>query len=198
MPGVYADGAFDVVGSIVGIVDRAAILPDTASMRPGDALFGLPSSGPHTNGYSLIRQTVTGRDLGETLADGRTLGDALLEPHRAYVGEVDALQAAVVPLRGLAHITGGGLADNVPRVLPEHLRAEIDPDAWARPELFELLVEWAGLSEAEALRVFNMGIGMVMIVAGEAEGDVASVLPEAVRIGRLAERDAGGAQVLFG
>lgn len=197
MPGVYAEGAFDVAGAMVGLVDREAILPDKASMREGDLVFGLPSSGPHTNGYSLIRQAVDGRDLGQPLADGRSLGEALLEPHRAYVHEVDALQQAGVPLLGLAHITGGGLVDNVPRVMPDHLCAVIDTSAWQQPELFRKLVEWAEMAESEAMRVFNMGIGMALIVPAAAGQDVHAVLPEAVRIGELAERSEGEAGVLF-
>ena len=197
MPGVYAEGAFDVVGAIVGMVDRGAILPHTEAMRPGDVLLGLPSSGPHTNGYSLIRQAVVGKDLGQTLADGGTLGEALLEPHRVYVPEIAQLQNTGIPVLGLAHITGGGLNDNLPRVLPDHLCAVIDPDAWETPELFRLLMQWSGMTEAEAFRVFNLGIGMVLIVSHDAANDARSTLPELVRIGSLVERGADGAGVRF-
>jgi phosphoribosylformylglycinamidine cyclo-ligase len=198
MPGVYAEGAFDVVGSIVGYVDRDKILPNLGAMRVGDVVFGLPSSGPHTNGYSLIRKTVADRSLDQTMADGRTLGAALLEPHRSYVRDVDALQAAGVPLLGMAHITGGGLVDNLPRVLPEHLCAAIHTHAWERPELFRLLLEWSGMSEAEALRVFNLGIGMAVITPAAAAEGVQRVLPDSLPIGVLAEREPGESGVRFG
>jgi phosphoribosylformylglycinamidine cyclo-ligase len=197
MPGVYIEGVFDVVGAVVGLVDRAAILPDTVSMQGGDALLGLPSSGPHTNGYTLIRQAIADKDLGQVLTDGRTLGDALLEPHRAYVREITALQEAGVPLLGMAHITGGGLVDNLPRVLPAHLCAAIDAESWERPEIFRLLMQWTEMAEAEAFRVFNLGIGMVLVVPQEAEHEVRDLLPETVRIGQLTERDADGAAVKF-
>ncbi len=114
MPGVYAEGAFDVAGTVVGLVNRDAIWPQQQAMQPGDLLLGLPSSGPHTNGYSLIRSTVAGRDLDQVLEDGQTLADALLAPHRCYVRAIDALSDAGVQVKGLAHITGGGFVDNVP------------------------------------------------------------------------------------
>lgn len=198
MPGVYAEGAFDVVGAIVGIVGRDEVLPDKASMQEGDVLLGLPSSGPHTNGYSLIRKTIAGRDLDQALSDGRTLAEALLEPHRAYLRQVDVLRRAGIPLLGMAHITGGGLIDNLPRVLPDHLRASIDAGAWQRPEIFRLLVEWADMSEAEAWRVFNLGIGLVLIVSREAEATALAALPEAIRMGQLIAREGDGAATKIG
>ncbi len=190
MPGVYAEGAFDVAGAIVGLVNRERILPLQDAMQAGDVLFGLPSSGPHTNGYSLIRSVVADKDLDAELTNGQTLGSALLEPHRCYVADVDALQAAGVDLLGLAHITGGGLLDNVPRILPEHLAAQIQLDAWETPELFEMLVEWAGMQGDEAYRVFNMGVGMVLVVPADQAPRVNNIVPDAVRIGELTERGA--------
>ena len=192
MPGVYADGAFDVVGAIVGIADRQRLLPDTEQMQAGDVLIGLPSSGPHTNGYTLIRHAVADKDLGQPLSDGRTLGEALLAPHRAYVNEIDRLYTANLPPLGLAHITGGGLVDNVPRVLPGHLAAEIDRSSWATPEVFRLVVDWAEMAVEEPYRVFNMGVGMVIIVPEEIGPRVLSQLPEAFRIGSLVERGDNG------
>jgi phosphoribosylformylglycinamidine cyclo-ligase len=197
MPGVYVEGAFDVVGAIVGLVERGSILPDKDAMQSGAILFGLPSSGPHTNGYSLIRRAIADKDLDQTIEGGVTVGDALLAPHRSYTREIDALQRAGAPLLGLAHITGGGLVDNIPRVLPDDLQAVIAPESWKRPEVFRLLVEWTAISEAEAYRVFNMGIGMVLIVPAGEDTRVAAVLPEAVRIGMLAPRPAGAAKVTF-
>ena len=193
MLGVYVAGALDVAGTVVGLVARSALLPHTAVMRVGDLLVALPSSGPHTNGYSLIRRIVSGRDLGVALDDGRSLADALLAPHRCYVTEVDRLQASGVELRGLAHLTGGGFIDNIPRILPPHLAAEVDARAWAWPPLFRALLAWGGVGEREAFRIFNMGIGLVAIVPQEAAATAQRVLPEAVIVGRLVLRpsDAG-------
>lgn len=115
MPGVYAEGAFDLAGTIVGLVDRNQSTPQPQRMQAGDLLIGLPSSGPHTNGYSLIRKAIVGHNLNQSIEAGVTLGEALLEPHRSYVNEVNRLQQANVDLLGMAHITGGGFIDNIPR-----------------------------------------------------------------------------------
>lgn len=191
MPGVYAEGAFDLAGTVVGLVSRDALLPRPEMMQPGDALIGLPSSGPHTNGYSLIRRIVDGRDLDARLDDGQTLVDALLAPHRCYVAEIDRLQAAGLPLVGLAHLTGGGFIENLPRILPGGRAAQIDTDAWDVPPLFRNLVTWGGIAEAEAFRVFNMGIGMVLVVPAAASDAVMATIPGAVRVGRLVARGDG-------
>ncbi len=188
MPGVYVEGAFDLVGTVVGLVDQGELLPKTERMQAGDLLLGLPSSGPHTNGYSLIRRLVAERDLQEKLADGRTLADALLAPHRSYLVPVDALQAAGVPIWGMAHITGGGFWENIPRVLPDHLGAQVDVGAWAVPVVFQELVAWAGLDVREAYRVFNMGMGLVLIIPAAAAEQAIQVEPEARVIGRLVPR----------
>ena len=195
MPGVYAEGAFDVAGTIVGLVDRDEILPKTERMAAGDLLFGLPSSGPHTNGYSLIRRALAGEDLTQTLSDGRSLADALLAPHRCYVAEVERLQAASAPLLGLAHITGGGFVENVPRALPDSLCAVVETRTWRAPEVFALLVERSGLTRAEAFRVFNMGIGLVLIAPASARAAMLAALPEAIEIGRLERRQPGAAAI---
>ena len=165
MPGVYAEGAVDLAGTIVGLVDRDALLPRLADMEIGDALIGLPSSGPHTNGYSLIRKAVTGRDLQAKQADGRPLIEALLAPHRSYLPLVDQIQQVGYVIKGMAHITGGGFVDNVPRALPPHLAARMVAQSWQVPALFRQLVTWSGIAPLEAYRVFNMGIGMVLVVA---------------------------------
>lgn len=196
MPGVYAEGAFDLVGTVVGLVARDALLPRPEAMQPGDALVGLPSSGPHTNGYSLIRRIVEGRDLDARLADGQTLADALLAPHRSYVAEIDRLQATGLPLHGLAHLTGGGFIENIPRILPTGLAAQIDTRAWEAPPLFRELVAWGGIAQAETFRVFNMGIGMVLVVPAAAVDAVVALLPGAVQVGELAARGDGPAVVL--
>lgn len=197
MPGVYAEGAFDLVGTVVGLVDQDQLYPQTEAMQPGDLLFGLPSSGPHTNGYSLIRRIIANRDLTMQLADGQTLATALLQPHRAYVTEVEQLQAAGVPLRGLAHITGGGFVENIPRVLPPTLAAQIDTTAWTLPPLFALLLEWGKIELSEALRIFNLGIGMVVIVPAVAATALAEAVPDARQIGQLVARQTDDAPIIF-
>jgi phosphoribosylformylglycinamidine cyclo-ligase len=195
MPGVYVEGAFDVAGTVVGLVDRGALWPVQSAMQPGDLLLGLPASGPHTNGYSLIRRLIEGRDLDQRLDDGQTLADALLTPHRCYVGEVDALQAAGVSIHGLAHITGGGFYDNVPRILPDHLAAEIDVTAWRVPPVFQALLDWSGMTLREAYRVFNMGMGMIVVIPADAGPVAQSILPDARIIGHLATPRADNARV---
>lgn len=197
MPGVYVEGAFDVAGTVVGLVDRNHLLPQPNAMRPGDLLVGLPSSGPHTNGYSLIRQLVANRDLNAVLADGQTLADALLAPHRCYLSEIDHLQAAGISLLGMAHITGGGFIDNLPRVLPPHLCGTIDLRCWTFPPLFQQLVAWGNLSTVEMFRVLNMGIGMILIVSPTTAPSIRTLLPEAIFLGQLEERSAGQAVVQF-
>ena len=195
MPGVYAEGAFDLAGTVVGLVDRGQLWPRSEAMQVGDLVVGLPSSGPHTNGFSLIRQTVADHDLNQVLRDGQTLADALLAPHRCYVNEVDALLDAGVKIKGLAHLTGGGFVDNIPRVLPEHLVAAIDIHAWPQPPIFQKLLGWSGMGQREAYRVFNMGIGMIGIVPADAKQALSATLSEALVIGQLAQRADGEAQV---
>lgn len=208
MPGVYAEGALDVAGAIVGLVDREQLLPRQATMRAGDVLLGLPSSGPHTNGYSLIRKALNDeldaqpaptadRDtrmraqLSRGLPDGpdaaTRLIDALLAPHRSYLPEIDALAQAELLPKGMAHITGGGFFDNVPRILPPHLAAQVDSHAWTPGPLFELLAEMAELEKAEAYRVFNMGIGMVLVIDAESAEAVQATIPHARIIGELVD-----------
>ena len=159
MPGVYMPGAVDIAGTIVGVVDRAELWPRTDALDVGDALIGLPSSGPHTNGYSLIRK------LLETNPPDPGFVDALLEPHRSYLADVDRLVEAGVDPKALAHITGGGFFENVPRVLPDHLGATFELGSWAVPPLFRTLVEWGTIPDEESFRVWNMGIGLVVAVA---------------------------------
>lgn len=188
MPGVYAEGAFDLAGTIVGLVDRNQLLPQPQRMQAGDLLIGLPSSGPHTNGYSLIRKAIAGHNLNQSIEAGVTLGEALLEPHRSYVNEVNRLQQANVDLLGMAHITGGGFIDNIPRVLPAALGVEVDIHSWEIPPLFQKLVTWSGMELHEAFRVLNMGIGMVLLVPAHAGQTVLELLPEASVIGKVGER----------
>ena len=186
MPGVYTPGSCDVAGTIVGLVNRDALLPRSHEMQPGDRLFGLPSSGPHTNGYSLIRRILADRDLDQQLEDGQTLLDAVLAPHRSYLPALLKLEEAGIAIKGLAHITGGGLVDNVPRILTSGLRAQIDRNSWDPPPLFSRLLSWSEMDRDEAYRVFNMGIGMVVVTSADQANRIPNALPDAIHIGSLA------------
>jgi phosphoribosylformylglycinamidine cyclo-ligase len=192
MPGFYAEGEYDIAGFIVGAVDRARIV-DGRTIVPGDVLIGLPSTGLHTNGYSLARrvffevaQWAPERHVPEL---GETLADALLAPHRCYLPYVrPLLQCGYV--RGLAHITGGGITENLPRILPEGCAAEIDPDAWRVPPLFRLLQQHGRIADDEMFRAFNMGVGMIVVCpANDAERVFETLAtagePDAVRIGAV-------------
>ncbi len=176
MPTVYAPGAFDVAGTIVGLVERDAVMPRTGQLCAGDLLIGLSSSGPHTNGYSLIRKIFEDVALDSVFPElGIPLGDALLVPHRSYLA---VLQAALPHLKALAHLTGGGFIENIPRVLPDHLGALIHLDRWQVPPLFQLIQKRGNVSRDEMYRVFNMGIGMVAIVAAEEAALLQSLIAE--------------------
>jgi phosphoribosylformylglycinamidine cyclo-ligase len=167
MPGIYHGNDYDLVGTIVGVVDRAKII-DGSKIREGDSIIGLPSSGLHTNGYSLAREILFNQlNLRLTArADGlrTTLGEELLKVHTLYLPQICKVRAAL-EIKGMAHITGGGLIDNIPRVLPEGLDAEIKLGSWTVPPLFRLLGNAAKIGPEELHQVFNMGIGMVLIVA---------------------------------
>jgi phosphoribosylformylglycinamidine cyclo-ligase len=177
MPGMYTDEDYDLAGFAVGIVEKADIL-DPARVQAGDVLLGLASSGPHANGYSLIRRILehAEADLHADL-DGRTLGDALLAPTRIYVKTLLQLLKSV-EVHALAHITGGGLTENLPRVFADGLIAEIDLDSWSLPPIFRWLQEQGQVAEAEMLRTFNCGIGMVLILP-ETQANAAKHLLEA-------------------
>jgi phosphoribosylformylglycinamidine cyclo-ligase len=190
MPGLYALGDYDLAGFIVGIVDREQII-DGSRVRAGDAVLGLPSNGLHTNGYSLVRHVVTEHDIeySDVLpGTDAPLADLLLEPHRSYLAAVRALRDAV-DVRALAHITGGGLKENTPRVLPQNLGVEIDRGAWPMPAIFPALQQVGGISPDEMWRTFNMGIGMVVVVPEEHAARVETVSGMPVyRIGRVVEQ----------
>ena len=192
MPGVYAPGEIDVVGTIVGWVERDEII-DGSAIAPGDVAVGLASSGLHTNGYSLARRALAGERLtGEHPALGRPLGEALLEPHRSYLPVVERLRSRV-RIKGLAHITGGGFDDNIPRILPEGVSVRLDPASWPVPPLFRLIQRLGGVAEAEMYRVFNMGVGMVAFVArGDAPAALELAGPEAWSIGEAVPHDRQG------
>lgn len=187
MPGVYALGDYDLAGFIVGVVDRDQVI-DGSRVVAGDQLLGLPSSGLHTNGYSLVRHVAAAQELdwGDVLpATSAPLADLLLEPHRSYLAALRDLRAST-DVRALAHITGGGLIDNLPRVLPGGLAAEVHRDSWTVPAIFTALQDTGGIHAEEMWRTFNMGIGMVATVpAGDAGAiGIAGGLP-VVRLGEV-------------
>lgn len=190
MPGVYAGGEFDLVGTMVGVVDRAELI-DGTGIVPGDVVIGLPSSGLHTNGYSLVRRVFADWELTAVVpALGQPLGEALLAPHRSYLPAVQALRAAGVTIKGLAHITGGGLVDNPPRILPPGTCLHLWPGSWPVPPLFDLIQRTGGISDAEMAHVFNLGLGMLVVLSPEQAELALQRLGEGWRVGEI--RTAGG------
>ncbi len=190
MPGFYAEGEYDIAGFIVGVVDRSRVI-DGHGVLPGDALIGLPSAGLHTNGYSLARQVMfdTAGWTADTFVDelGTTVGDALLAPHRSYLQLVRPLIERD-QIKGMAHITGGGLTENLPRILPEGCAAEIDLQSWSIPPLFRLLQQHGAIPSDEMFRAFNMGVGLVIACAARDAQRIVNMLsmagePNACRLG---------------
>lgn len=188
MPGVYALGDYDIAGFIVGVVEKENLIEESR-VSAGDVLVGLPSSGLHTNGFSLVRYIFKEDKLNEPQPGlDRALADELLEPHRSYLAEL-RLARATVELLGVAHITGGGLLENVPRCLPEGLGAEIEASAWTLPKIFQLIAS-KGVREEEMWRTFNMGIGMVLVVRAPDSGELLRALDGsgATVIGRVVKK----------
>jgi len=203
MPGLYAKGDFDLAGFSVGAVERGHVLPRTAEMVPGDVLIGVASSGVHSNGYSLVRKVVEksglGWDADAPFAPGTALGEALLTPTRLYVKS--ALEAMRVGgVKGFAHITGGGVTENLPRALPDGLDAEVDLDCWTPPAVFGWLAKTAGIAAPEMLRTFNCGIGLVAVVSEKFSGHVIEAFQQsgdkAMRLGHVVA-GAGEAKVVY-
>jgi phosphoribosylformylglycinamidine cyclo-ligase len=186
MGGTYLEGAFDFVGFVVGVVERDAII-DGSSVRDGDVLLGLPSSGVHTNGMSLVRRVFRIDENPSVLRQhhpelGRTLGEELLAPHRGYSTLLDP----VLPkLKAVAHITGGGIVENVPRTLPEGMCAAVRRGTWREHPIFWMLQEEGGVDTDEMFRVFNMGLGMVLAVSPDDASGVQAALPDAVVVGEV-------------
>ncbi len=202
MPGMYDAGEYDLAGFSVGIVEKDQII-SPERVTAGDVLIGLASSGPHSNGYSLIRKIleVSGADLAQDL-DGRPLGEALLAPTHIYVKSLLALKEEI-DIHALAHITGGGLPENLPRVLPAGTRAVIDAASWERPAVFRWLQEQGNVVESEMLRTFNCGVGMVVCVAEQDAERALELLAAngetAWRLGRIeASTDAPAVEVING
>ena len=200
MPGMYPEGEYDLAGFAVGAVEKSKIITG-ANIVPGDVVLGLPSSGAHSNGYSLVRKILARSTPAlDAIFDGsKTLADAIMEPTRIYVKPMLALMAAL-PVKGMAHITGGGLTENIPRVLPEAVKAVIDQSSWTRPKLFQWLQQEGNVAESEMHRVFNCGIGMAVIVAPENVQQALHLLhasgEKAVEIGRIEARIDGEAQTI--
>ena len=199
MPGMYPDGEYDLAGFAVGAVEKSQII-DGSKIVPGDVVLGLASSGIHSNGYSLVRKIiqVAKPDL-EADFHGRKLADVLMAPTRLYVKPLLALMGAM-EVKGLVHITGGGLVENIPRVLAENLTAVLDAKAWEMPPLFKWLQQHGGVADAEMHRVFNCGIGMTVIVSKE-NADAAMAQLQAAgetvyRIGEIRAREEGQAQTV--
>ena len=196
LPGLYRKGEYDLAGCIVGVVDRKEII-DGKRIRPGDVVLGLKSNGLHTNGYSLARKIFFGKmrlKPGSRLPELRgSLGQELLQIHRNYQPLLTKAPSGM--LKGLAHITGGGLIDNLPRILPPNCDAVIDTRTWRVPVIFELLQENGNVSREEMYQVFNMGIGMVAIVSPR-DADRAQSVLKAIRIGRI-DRGTGKTRLMF-
>jgi len=203
MPGLYAKGDFDLAGFSVGAVERGHVLPRTAEMVAGDVLIGVASSGVHSNGYSLVRKVVENSGLSwgadAPFAPGTKLGEALLTPTRLYVkSALEALRVGGV--KGFAHITGGGITENLPRALPEGMDAEVDLDCWTPAPVFGWMAKSAGIAAPEMLRTFNCGIGLVAVVSEKYSGHVIEAFQQcgdkAIRLGHLVP-GSGEAKVVY-
>ncbi len=198
MPGMYDGEDYDLAGFCVGIVEKADII-DGTKVGESDVLIGLPSSGPHSNGYSLIRKVieVSGADLDQPMGD-TTLGEALMEPTRIYVKSLLELFKQV-PVHALSHITGGGLLENLPRVMPETCASKIDKSSWQRPAVFDWLQSAGGIDEIEMHRTFNCGVGMVIVVPASSAQHAISCLQEQGEepwiLGQINTRDGAEEQV---
>lgn len=189
MPGVYEAGEIDLAGTIVGVVEHGAIV-DGARIGVGDVLLALPSTGLHTNGYSLARRALAQLDWSCHFdALGSTIGDALLAVHRCYLSEVSQLQATGVDIHGMAHITGGGVVENLPRVFAADVGAVVERGSWVEPPIFELIQETGHVSDAEMFRVFNMGLGMIIVVPAEQAALAQATLSEAQVVGEIVRGD---------
>ncbi len=200
MPGMYPPGEYDLAGFAVGVVEKSKII-DGASIKPGDVVLGIASSGAHSNGYSLIRKIIERAHAKPSDdIDGKSLRELVMAPTQIYVKPLLKVMASHT-LKGLAHITGGGLVDNIPRVLPENTQAVLHRDSWKLPALFRWLQMKGGVADAEMARVFNCGIGMVVIVSSnEADSVIASIGKEGLqswRLGEIVERSQNAPQTIL-
>jgi phosphoribosylformylglycinamidine cyclo-ligase len=199
MPGMYPPGEYDLAGFAVGAVEKSKIITGN-TIVPGDVVLAIGSSGAHSNGYSLVRKIIerAGAKPTDDLG-GRSLGDVVMAPTEIYVKPLLKL-ISEMDVKGMAHITGGGLVDNVPRVLPENTQAVLHRDSWQMPELFRWLQMKGGVADAEMVRVFNCGIGMVVIVApSQADAAIKSLTAQGLKawtVGEVLERPEGAPQTI--
>ncbi len=185
MPGVYLEGEVDLASTIVGCVEKAEIITGE-KIQVGDVVLGLASTGLHTNGYSLGRKALEGLEWSEVRADlGTSIGDALLAVHRPYLHEVNAIQKAGVDIKGMAHITGGGVVENLPRVLPKGVGAEIYRGTFTELPIFKLIQEQGGVADGEMFRAFNMGLGYLIVVSADDLARAKIALPELMEVGKI-------------
>lgn len=204
MPGMYSGGDYDLAGFAVGAAERGQLLP-AGDIAEGDVILGLASSGVHSNGFSLVRKIVElsglGWDADAPFADGKTLGAALLTPTRIYVKPLLKAIRETKALKALAHITGGGFPENIPRVLPKHLAAEIDLASISVPSVFSWLAKTGGVAQNEMLRTFNCGVGMIVVVSAENADKVTAVLEaegeKVARLGRMIAREEGAPGTVY-
>lgn len=195
MPGVYVSGEVDIVGTIIGVVDREHAI-DGHAIQAGDAIIALASTGLHTNGYSLARYILA--ELDWTVPHnglGMSIGEALMAVHRCYLEPIQRLQNADIAIHGLAHITGGGVVDNLPRILSSGLGARLERGTWSVPPIFTLLQTLGSVAESEMYRVFNMGLGMLVVLPADQVSGALSVLGEGYRVGSIVA-DQSGVQVV--
>jgi len=201
LPDLYREEDYDLAGFVVGVVARESLI-DGRRVRPGDVLLGIPSSGLHTNGYSLARAILPPDTWRRSMPnDERTIGDALLEPHRSYLDDVRALRRSLREAGGdigaLAHITGGGWEGNVPRTLPDGLGVEVDVGSWPVPAIFSLIQQRGDIADEEMVRTFNLGIGMTVVVPPSLADAVLAAIGDARLIGRVVEVPVGEPRVRF-
>ncbi len=200
MPGMYPDGEYDLAGFAVGVVEKSKVIGG-ADIAPGDVVLGLASSGAHSNGYSLVRKLIDVSGIGlKSDFHGRPFADAVMAPTRIYVKPMLALMQSMT-VKGMAHITGGGISGNLPRCLPEQVAARVDQTSWTRPPLFDWLQQAGNVEPAEMLRTFNCGIGLCVVVAANdaaaARAQLQSSGETVWRIGEIVARPAGSEQVLY-
>ena len=200
MPGMYNEGEYDLAGFSVGIVEKQNII-DGSKVKSGDTVIGLPSSGPHSNGYSLIRRLLkeTKTNLNDSF-DDKTFADVLLAPTKIYVKPLLNL-IKKLEVKALAHITGGGLTENIPRVLPPHLAVEINLSSWQKPNIFSWLQTAGNLTDQEMFKTFNCGIGMILILSQENKVQAFEILKlmdqESIELGMVSQREKDDPQVKF-
>jgi phosphoribosylaminoimidazole synthetase len=189
MPDVYMPGAFDLAGTIVGIVEQDAVIGNQQNISVGDILLGLPSNGLHTNGYSLARRVFAPFALDTIFPElDEPLVDVLLRPHRCYLREIQTLREYPdVTLKGIAHITGGGFEGNIGRILPPRIQAVVETGSWPIPPIFDLIARLGRVTRKEMYRTFNMGVGMIFIVSSEAAEQAQHLLPELLKVGYIRE-----------